>query len=205
MNCADNNFPYRRRHAAVTNSKAMNRRRDAAGTKKFLNGLTGLCIALLLTSCQEQPQVAPTPPTGESICGLPVGETIESYLAKSKNASQPVSWPMTKTTDAGNFKISLSPASRIVRNQHFSLYITIIPTSNDEHSNKNPADIELLVNADMPAHRHGMNTQPTVTPINSNQYRVDGMLFHMQGHWQINVDIKKDSVTEQALFPVDVE
>lgn len=36
----------------------------------------------------------------------------------------------------------------------------------------------------MPAHRHGMNYQPTVQWLAAGEYQLNGYLFHMPGHWQ---------------------
>lgn len=49
--------------------------------------------------------------------------------------------------------------------------------------------LEVHVDAIMPAHQHGMNYEPTVTRLGQGVYRVEGMLFHMPGLWQVRVDI----------------
>ncbi len=51
-----------------------------------------------------------------------------------------------------------------------------------------PQDIQ--VDALMPAHQHGMNYDPVVSAQGQGTYRVDGMLFHMPGHWEIRVDAR---------------
>jgi hypothetical protein len=67
-----------------------------------------------------------------------------------------------------------------------------------------PADASLLrVDATMPAHQHGMNYRPTVRPLPDGRWRVDGLLFHMPGAWQLQFDVRaggrietlRDSVT----------
>ena len=44
------------------------------------------------------------------------------------------------------------------------------------------------VDADMPAHRHGMNYRPTVTPVAPGRFRADGMVLHMQGDWRFTFE-----------------
>ncbi|MEO9576153.1 MAG: hypothetical protein ABJ263_12430 [Tateyamaria sp.] len=48
---------------------------------------------------------------------------------------------------------------------------------------------KLVVDAEMPAHQHGMNYIPTVVDLGEGAFRVDGMLFHMPGVWEIQMDL----------------
>jgi len=57
----------------------------------------------------------------------------------------------------------------------------------------------------MPAHGHGMNTQPEVVAGKEGDYRVDGMLFHMAGEWVITVEVGSQGKMERASFPVQIE
>ncbi|WP_170560647.1 hypothetical protein [Ruegeria atlantica] len=55
---------------------------------------------------------------------------------------------------------------------------------------------QMGVDAIMPAHRHGLNYTPKVTALGGGAFRVDDMLFHMPGLWelQVNVDINGQSI-----------
>ncbi len=45
----------------------------------------------------------------------------------------------------------------------------------------------------MPAHDHGMPTRPRVTAdLGEGRYRLDGMRFHMNGDWEIVLEILAD-------------
>ena len=46
------------------------------------------------------------------------------------------------------------------------------------------------VDADMPAHRHGMNYRATVTPMGGGQFKAEGLMFHMAGRWRVIFDIE---------------
>jgi hypothetical protein len=59
----------------------------------------------------------------------------------------------------------------------------------------------VLVDANMPAHGHGMTVVP-VAEGGEGQWTVAPMLFHMTGHWQITVDIDGPAGWEQAVFDV---
>ena len=106
-------------------------------------------------------------------------------------------WPATLQTDRGNFRVTIRPEpGRISRSEHFSLEVSLDPST---------SDATLAVNADMPAHKHGMNTKPEISKIEPHRFRVEGMLFHMAGDWVIDVDITQGTKTERASFPVHIE
>ncbi len=111
-----------------------------------------------------------------------------------------LSWPATRSTGEGNFEVTLAPSNnKITQNKHFTLDVTL------KAKNGDLADLTIVVDADMPAHQHGMNTKPELTARSSSESRVEGMLFHMGGDWVITVDITRDGKKEQALFPISVE
>ena len=66
-------------------------------------------------------------------------------------------------------------------------------------------DVTITVDADMPDHRHGMNTTPRVERIGPGRYRAEGLQFHMPGYWEIYIDITRGGVTERAALPVELE
>jgi hypothetical protein len=54
-----------------------------------------------------------------------------------------------------------------------------------------PASAQLLkVDATMPEHRHGMNYRPTLHPLGDGRWRVDGLLWHMAGRWELRWDVR---------------
>lgn len=48
---------------------------------------------------------------------------------------------------------------------------------------------KLVVDAHMPAHKHGMNYQPRVTKAEDG-FGVEGLLFHMSGEWEFVFDLR---------------
>jgi hypothetical protein len=46
------------------------------------------------------------------------------------------------------------------------------------------------VDATMPEHKHGMNYAPTLEATGNGRYRVDGLLFHMPGSWEVAFDVR---------------
>lgn len=48
---------------------------------------------------------------------------------------------------------------------------------------------QLRVDADMPAHKHGMNYRTTVKPLGDARFGVEGLMFHMPGRWRFLFEI----------------
>jgi hypothetical protein len=67
--------------------------------------------------------------------------------------------------------------------QHFSLQVQVCL--------KDPAArvMTLQVDADMPAHRHGMNYRPKVERLESGVFHAQGMMFHMPGTWRVMFEV----------------
>lgn len=59
--------------------------------------------------------------------------------------------------------------------------------------------------AAMPHHGHGMNFVPRTTPLGEGRYRIDGLLLHMRGRWEMFVDVERDGLLERAQWTLEVE
>ncbi len=64
---------------------------------------------------------------------------------------------------------------------------------------------ELRADAVMPAHKHGMNYIPEVTPLDGNRFKVDGMLFHMPGVWELRFDVIFNAETVFYTSSIDMK
>lgn len=47
----------------------------------------------------------------------------------------------------------------------------------------------LSVDAEMPAHRHGMNYRATVRALGAGRFVAEGLMFHMAGRWRLRFDL----------------
>jgi len=57
----------------------------------------------------------------------------------------------------------------------------------------------------MPAHRHGMNSRPSVTSLGAGHWRAEGFLFHMPGRWQFTFDVDTPAGRERLTRDIDLE
>ena len=47
----------------------------------------------------------------------------------------------------------------------------------------------LIVDCTMPHHGHGMNVRPVATPVGPGRWKVEPMLLHMPGRWELSFDL----------------
>lgn len=64
---------------------------------------------------------------------------------------------------------------------------------------------QLKLDADMPAHRHGMNYRPSLRAIGPGRYQAQGYLFHMPGSWRFIFDVADGGASVRATRETVVE
>ena len=102
----------------------------------------------------------------------------------------------------GSYEISYtSEPNPIPFLEFFGMDIGIV----DAAGNVIPEDVNLIIDADMPEHRHGMNHKPEVSKLGPGKFKVEGMRFHMLGYWEITIILKKGDQTETAVFSYYVD
>ncbi|MBL8352082.1 MAG: FixH family protein [Burkholderiaceae bacterium] len=67
----------------------------------------------------------------------------------------------------------------------FALDIVVCPPAGQ------PLPATLKVDAEMPAHRHGMNYRASVKPLGSGRWQAEGLMFHMPGRWRVLFDLDR--------------
>jgi len=111
---------------------------------------------------------------------------------------------MTELADADKvFKIAFRPDPYpIEASRPFSLQVDVARVASGAPIGD---DTSLIVDAAMPEHRHGMNTQPRVRRVGPGKFVADGMLLHMPGRWEIYFDVVEGAVTRRATHVVELE
>jgi hypothetical protein len=87
---------------------------------------------------------------------------------------------------AGGVALAFAPRpGPLAVGRHFALEVEVcIPPGT-------PAPAALRVDADMPAHRHGMNYRATVQALGPGRFVAEGLLFHMPGRWRFIFDLAR--------------
>ena len=119
--------------------------------------------------------------TGAATCGEQLGSSLRR---------------VESTRYAIAYRIEPAP---IVVGRHFVLELAVCAKDGA------PPPQSLRVDAQMPAHRHGMNYRPGVTTVAPGRFRADGLLFHMPGQWEFVFDVGANGKTERLSSPIEIE
>lgn len=55
----------------------------------------------------------------------------------------------------------------------------------------------VAVDAHMPEHKHTMNYHPSIVSKGDGRFRVEGLVFHMPGHWEVSIDVRAGEEIER--------
>ncbi len=64
---------------------------------------------------------------------------------------------------------------------------------------------EVVLDAQMPAHGHGMNYRPTGTEIAPGRFRITGLMLHMPGRWRLTFDLMQGDRRTRLSRDVDLK
>jgi YtkA-like len=94
----------------------------------------------------------------------------------------------------GLYEVSVSPTpSESVVNRLHSWQLDVRGAEGDAVAGAN-----ISVSGDMPAHGHGLPTQPRVRDLGDGRYEVDGVKFQMGGAWYVEFEIAAAAGTDVA-------
>ena len=107
----------------------------------------------------------------------------------------------SRNSTAGNFSLSYTPMSaKIPLNRIHSWNLNL-----SEMNGKPVNGARIRVRGDMPAHGHGLPTQPVITAeTGPGQYRLEGMKFNMPGHWTVTFDLNIGNISDSVTFNLQV-
>jgi hypothetical protein len=106
--------------------------------------------------------------------------------------------PWIAATDGARIAFVARPAPVPV-GQHFNLDFVVCAAAAVR------TDAAIQVDADMPAHRHGMNYRATVSTLTPGVYRAEGLMFHMPGRWRVIFDLPLEGRTLRLTRELEVQ
>jgi len=96
-----------------------------------------------------------------------------------------------KMTDGGTYMVAYSTMPGTVPlNEDFMVMVNL--------SDMDGVPLQatsVSVDATMPEHGHGMNVIPMVMDMGEGMWHADGMRFHMEGYWELAVEVDGELVT----------
>lgn len=104
-----------------------------------------------------------------------------------------------QSSDNGVYIVSYTSAVDPIEVNRMHEWVLHIETADGELVE----DAEIAVDGGMPAHNHGLPTQPRVTEyLGEGNYRVQGLRFHMRGTWQVSFDIREEDRSDTTTFDI---
>jgi len=64
---------------------------------------------------------------------------------------------------------------------------------------------EIVLDALMPAHGHGMNYRPTLAQAGPDRFRITGLMLHMPGRWRLTFDLMQGDTRTRLTQEVDLK
>lgn len=163
------------------------------------------CIVLMATACRPANEPAPrdNAESDETSAPTPSTQKLDAALAKVSEMEPDDDAGTTITSNGGTYRVTyVTDPDPIPLNHMFSIDVVIADKDGKPIAD---GDVQLVADAAMPAHGHGMNTKPSVEAEGNGRFHVRGMLFHMPGEWQIYFDIVHKGVAERAQADVVLE
>jgi len=113
---------------------------------------------------------------------------------------------VTATSPKGAFTAAWRPlAPAVPVNELFDLEVRLYEGRGaGEETQKPLAGAKVQASAWMPEHMHGMSRRPQVVETAPGRYLVRGMLLHMEGSWQLFIDVMAGGKSERVEFGLDI-
>lgn len=106
---------------------------------------------------------------------------------------------LSAETQGGHFFVKLAPPNGSAPfNELFSMGVSVFDNA-DQTQLLTDATIE--IDAVMVTHNHGMNTTPVVEKQPDGTFVCNGMMFHMEGQWDVVVTVTHNQLSDTATLP----
>jgi hypothetical protein len=103
----------------------------------------------------------------------------------------------TRATANGLYIVSIKPEKEPFDRSVLHSWIVNVTDKNG----KPITGASIAVSGGMPAHGHGLPTEPQMTAeLGEGKYRIDGVRFHMFGWWELSFKIKAEQGEDRIVF-----
>lgn len=105
-------------------------------------------------------------------------------------------------SNAGRYRVALTSVGEIFVGHPFEMAVSVEQTEGGTPALRR---MRITPDAYMPQHFHGMNVVPLARRTGEGEYTVEGMAFHMNGLWEVYIDVTDLGVAERAQFTFGLE
>ncbi len=109
--------------------------------------------------------------------------TVAAGAAQAQNCIADL--PGGRIVETASYRLAYrTQPPKIAIGRHFTMEVVVCAKAGS-------AAVEALgVDAFMPEHRHGMNYQPAAQAQGGGRYRIEGLMLHMPGRWDLYFDVQ---------------
>lgn len=133
------------------------------------------------------------------LCLALTGRASDRSVTKAVTANK--TWQ--SKSEQGNFIVELIAANGKIKLSEFLDWQLVI---RDAISSQGVAPVRIVVGGGMPAHGHGLPTQPQVTEhLGDGRYQLDGLMFNMAGQWQLIFGINTREHADRVVFDLTID
>ena len=109
--------------------------------------------------------------------------------------------PNSIVSEGSEFAMTLATSPSPIRlNEPFELTVMVRSLASDGRG-----PVSVTIDAQMPAHRHGMNTRPDREQLGEGKFLFRGLLFHMAGEWEVVIDAAQGRVRGRGTARLVIE
>lgn len=104
-------------------------------------------------------------------------------------------WRMQQASESGHYQAELACATAPVVGAFQDCSLRL------QSQQAIPAKLLIAVDGGMPAHGHGLPTEPQAVPTSTTgEYRIDGLKYSMPGEWVLGFLLHADAVQDKVVF-----
>jgi len=159
-----------------------------------------VAVVALLSGCGDAPPEAPARPS--STAPAAAGDSADQGRAGEAAAPPAAEDQRVLASNGGRWTIRWQPIDHELPpvNEAFSMQVEVLDAATGAF-----ADVELIADGAMPHHRHGLVRRPEVTADGPGRFRVDGMLLHMPGRWELYFDVVDEGLVDRGQDELHLE
>jgi hypothetical protein len=146
-----------------------------------------------------RPRAAAAAGAGALLCALAAAGVRAAGTQTPNDCAATLKAPRAMQAEAEGYTVAFAPRpAPLATGRHFALDIAVC------FAPGLPAPRQLAVDADMPAHKHGMNYRASVTARGAGLYRAEGLMLHMPGRWRFMFDLGLQGRSVRVTHEVEV-
>ncbi|NUN14245.1 MAG: FixH family protein [Myxococcales bacterium] len=128
-------------------------------------------------------------------------DSSDNHNHNMGDTGETVTTTLSAETENGHFFVQLAPPNGAVPfNELYAMGVSIYDGT--DHTQL-LTDVSIEIDAQMVAHGHGMSTTPVVEKQADGTFMCNGMMFHMEGHWDVIVKVTQNGVDDTATMPIN--